>query len=304
MLTHFGVDLLAVEWNECVVCVGTFDGVHLGHQDVIKRAVSKAKEAEMPCALVTFDRHPAATLAPDRCPPLIATLEQNQAVFRSLGVGICVILRFDSELAAMTADHFLADILRARLRAEHVVVGHDFAMGHDRVGNTAWLAKRVDTSIIPPFELDGRRVSSSAVRLAVTEGDVAGAAHLLGRPFAMSGVVVSGQKLGRKLGYPTANLARSREQVVPQYGVYAGYADTPLGRYRAAMSVGLRPTVDGKSRTIEAFLLDYPGDSIYGAGVEFHFVKRLRDEVAFNGLEELKSQMALDVIETAKLPLE
>jgi riboflavin kinase/FMN adenylyltransferase len=224
-------------------------------------------------------------------------------VFRSLGVGMCVILKFDSELAAMTADHFLEDILRARLRAEHVVVGHDFAMGHDRVGNTRWLSERIDTTVVPPYEIDGRRVSSSAIRNAVISGDMPEAAQLLGRPFAMSGVVISGQKLGRKLGYPTANLARSREQVVPKYGVYAGYADTPLGRYRAAMSVGLRPTVDGKSRTIEAFLLDFPGDSIYGSGVEFHMVRRLRDEIAFAGLEELKTQMALDVIETAKLPL-
>lgn len=302
MLTHFGVDLLVPEWSESVVCVGAFDGVHLGHQALIRAAVGEASSSDRPCVLVTFDRHPAAVLAPDRRPPSIGTLEQNLGAFRRLGVALCVILRFDRALADMSAQEFLDSILFERLRATGVVVGHDFAMGHGRQGDADWLGQRIPTTVVPPFLIEGRRVSSTALRLLVAEGRVEEAERLLGRRFSIPGVVVAGRKLGRELGFPTVNLARAEDQVVPRYGVYAGYAATPKGRFRAAISVGLRPTVDGKVRAIEANLLDYPGDNLYGSAVEIEFHSRLRDEEAFPSLEELKAQMARDVERVLRIP--
>jgi riboflavin kinase/FMN adenylyltransferase len=161
MLTHFGRIHLRPEWKESVVCIGTFDGVHRGHQEVIQTAVAKAARHEIPCALVTFDRHPASTLAPDRKPAAIATLEQNLRAFRQMGVGIALVLPFDADMATKTAETFAAEILDDALCARHLVVGHDFALGRGRAGTGEWLAQRYDTQIVPPYLIDGQRVSSS-----------------------------------------------------------------------------------------------------------------------------------------------
>jgi riboflavin kinase/FMN adenylyltransferase len=303
MLVHFGTDLLTAEWQAADACVGTFDGVHLGHQEVIRTALRRAEAAERPCVLVTFDRHPAAVLAPHKKPPSVGTLDQNLAMFRSLGVAVCVVLHFDQDLANVSAQAFLDEILIARLHAVELVVGHDFAMGKGRVGDSAWLAQRIATTVVPPFELDGRRVSSTEIRKSVGEGDVENAARLLGRPFAVQGVVVPGQKLGRQIGFPTVNIARSTEQVAPADGVYAGVCRTPEGTYRAAISLGVRPAVKGAVRTLEAYLLDYPGKLLYGKAVELSFCQRIRPERDFNDLESLSEQIAKDVEIAAKVPM-
>lgn len=304
MLLHFGTDLVTAEWSAADACVGTFDGVHLGHQEVIRTALARAKSAERPCVLVTFDRHPAAVLAPDKKPPSVGTLEQNLAVFRSLGVAVCVVLHFDQDLANVSAQSFLDEILIGRLHAVELVVGHDFAMGKGRVGDPAWLAQRIATTVVPPFELDGRRVSSTEVRNSVGAGDVENAARLLGRAFAVQGVVVPGQKLGRELGFPTANIAKSTEQVTPADGVYAGVCRTPHGAFRAAISLGVRPAVKGTTRTLEAYLLDYPGEPLYGQAVELAFCERIRDEQDFADLASLKEQIAKDVERAANVPIQ
>lgn len=297
MQVHFGVGLLKAEWARAVGCVGTFDGVHRGHQAVIRRAVETAQSAELPCCLVTFDRHPAAVLAPDRCPKALASLEQNLEAFARLGVAVALVLPFDVALSQMSAQDFLNEILEARVRADRLVVGHDFAMGHRRQGTTDWLAERIPTEVVAPFELEGLRVSSSAIRQAVQEGEMELAARLLGRPFAIDGVVVSGQRLGRQLGYPTANLARSFDQVLPPDGVYAARVLWNGGAYDAALAIGTRPAVGGGDRTIEAYLLDYPGDSLYGLAVSMELRHRLREERNFPSLDALKEQMARDVLE-------
>lgn len=303
MLLHFGTDLLRAEWSAADICIGTFDGVHLGHQEVIRTAVRKAHAAERPCVLVTFDRHPAAVLAPHKKPPAVATLDQNLAAFKSLGVPVSVVLHFDERLASVTAQAFLDDLLIDKLRAIEVVVGHDFAMGRGREGDTDWLASRIQTTVVPPFEVGGRRVSSSEVRRAVAGGDLETAATLLGRPFAIQGVVVAGQRLGRELGFPTINIARSGEQVEPATGIYAGWCNTSLGTFRAAVSYGLRPAVSGTSKTLEAYLLDYPGESLYGTIVELGLVTKLRDEQNFDTLDLLKAQIARDVEQVAGMPM-
>ena len=301
MLVHFGVDLIAAEWPESIVCIGTFDGVHRGHQALIQTAVRQARDRELPAVIVTFDRHPAAILAPDRKPASLGTLEQNVIAMRHLGAGVCVILPFNDVLRQTPAEHFLEKILRSQLHASSLVVGHDFALGRDRVGTAEWLAERIPTTILPPVEEAGVRISSSAIRAAIAAGQVEEAAGYLGRPYALRGVVIGGQKLGRTLGYPTINLARSTDQAIPADGVYAGRAVTPQGEYRAAISIGMRPAVQGTHRTVEAFLLDYPGESLYGQAVELSFVARLRDELPFESLDDLVAQMAKDVALTATL---
>ncbi len=295
MQVHFGLGGLRAEWPRAVACVGTFDGVHLGHRAVIGAAVKEARNRDLPCALVTFDRHPNAVLAPERLPQSLSTLDQNLEMFSALGVTIAVILPFDVELSRRTASEFLQGILIDRLRTCAVVVGHDFAMGHDREGDPRWLAERIATTIVPPFELDGHRVSSSEIRQHVREGSMETASRLLGRHFELSGVVVQGNRLGREIGYPTANIARSADQVVPADGVYAGSFACQAGRFVAAISIGVRPAVGGTDRTVEAYLLDYGGGSLYGLSCRLAVTRRIREERNFASLEDLAKQIEDDV---------
>lgn len=302
MQVHFGEELIRAEWTKAVACLGTFDGVHKGHQQVIGTAVQRAKDRGLPCVLVTFDRHPAATLAPDRCPKAIAPLAANIKAFEALGVSVALILPFTKQLSETPAQTFLDSVLVGEARAQMLVVGHDFAFGKGREGTPEWLSPRIETEVIPPFELDGHRVSSSEIRRAIEAGNVEHANKLLGKPFCLLGVVVSGERLGRELGFPTINLARSYDGVLPKDGIYSGSAETNQGTFRAAISVGMRPTVNGSNRTVEAYLLDYPGIEIYGSSVDLHFHRRLRDEEKFDSLDALKQQMAQDVEMVANDP--
>jgi len=299
MHVHFGVDLLEPEWRESVVCIGTFDGVHLGHQEVIRHAVSRARAEGLPCVLTTFDRHPAAILAPERCPPTIASLQSNLGHFEKLGVSVAVVLTFDRALSQTSAKEFFEHVIKLKFHARAIVLGHDFAFGKNRQGTPAWLREHIETEVLPPFEIGGVRVSSSAIRRAVQDGRVEDAAALLGRPFEIPGIVVAGHRLGRELGYPTANLARSFNQVTPADGVYAGECETAFGRFSAAISIGVRPNIDAL-RTIEAFLIDYPGNELYGTAVRLFVDNRIREQRLFPTLEELKHQMALDVAQVSR----
>ncbi|CAN5569813.1 bifunctional riboflavin kinase/FAD synthetase [soil metagenome] len=300
MLTLFGLDSVVAEWMGAVVVVGTFDGVHRGHAAVIRTAVERARAMEQPCVLATFDRHPAAVLAPDRKPPCISPLDDNLARFAELGVDATVVLPFNAWLSRLSADTFLRDILRGALRAEEIVVGHDFAMGNGRQGTAAWLAERIPTTVVPPFEVEGERASSSLVRRLVVAGEMERAAAILGRPFRISGLVVGGQRLGRELGYPTANLARAADQVLPPDAVYVAEAHTVHGRFPAALAIGTRPATGGGPRSIEAYLLDYPGKSLYGTALSLDLVRLIRPEMNFPSLEALKVRMAEDVNEVGK----
>lgn len=295
MKTCFGVESLVPAWPGATVCVGVFDGVHVGHQHVIKRAAEDAREAGRPCVVVTFDRHPARVLRPQAAPAMVATLGQSLRAIGACGADLAVVLAFDEAMAATPAQEFFDRVLVGSLRAASVVVGHDFAFGRGREGDAAWLAQRITTTVVPPFEFEGGRASSTRVRDALAEGDVEAAARLLGRPFAQVGCVVQGEQLGRRLGYPTANVAPVSMQAVPGDGVYAGWAEVPGGRYAAAVSVGARPTFAGRDKVVEAHLLDYGGGPLYGRIVEVGFVLRLRAQERFATAEALQRQMAEDV---------
>jgi riboflavin kinase/FMN adenylyltransferase len=301
MQVHFGLGRLRPEWTAAVACIGTFDGFHLGHQEVVRSAVDMAHSKELPATLVTFDRHPAAVLAPSKTPPPIASLEANLAVAKSLGIDLALVLPFDASLSRMSADEFFQAVLVRGLNVQHLVVGHDFAFGNGREGTTQWLESRIETSVVPPFQIDGQRVSSTIVRRLVQAGEIEAANQMLGRPFEITGFVISGQQLGRTLGFPTVNLARSFDQVLPRDGVYAATAETVHGEYPAALAIGLRPAVEGKSRTIEAFLMDYPSHSLYGTSVRLKLQHFLRPELNFPSLTALTDQMAQDVLNIREL---
>lgn len=277
------------------MCIGVFDGVHLGHQAVIGEAVSRAHVAGRPAVVVTFDRHPMAVLAPERKPKQVLPLQENILKIGGLGVDICAVAAFDRDLSTMTAESFFKEYLVAKLGAVEMVVGHDFAFGYQRQGTPQWLSQRVPTHVHPPLELDGSRISSSLVRAAIAEGRLADARRMLGSDYRFVGVVVRGQRLGSDLGVPTANLTPLCDQVLPGAGIYAGRAMCQGKVFNAAVSVGFRPTVAGAGFAIEAHLMDYLGGDLYGRTVALDFVERLRDELTFENVEQMTDQMHMDI---------
>ena len=270
------------------VAVGTFDGVHRGHREVIRGADT----------VVTFDPHPLSVLAPARTPPLLTTLERKAELVAGLGVGELVVVPFDDAFAALTADEFVDTVLVERLGATHVSVGENFRFGHGAEGDAARLAAdgRFETRIAPLLEVDAEVVSSSHIRGLVLGGAVEYADELLGAPFTITREVVHGDKRGRDLGFPTANLLPADGYVTPGHGVYACRATIVEGTtYAAATSVGVRPMFEtGRGELIEAYLLDFDGD-LYGQPLRLEFLKRLRGEKRFESVEALIEQMGRDV---------
>ncbi|MFN3728530.1 MAG: bifunctional riboflavin kinase/FAD synthetase [Fimbriimonadaceae bacterium] len=296
MRTHYGFASIPDGFPSSIVCLGAFDGVHRGHREVLRVAVEEARSLSLPAVALTFDRHPAATLAPDREPLALCSLEEKVARILATGIDIVVVAPFDREMASTTADDFYRSILIGQLHAEAVVVGHDFGFGKGREGSPQWLSQRMRTIMVPPFEWRESRVSSTRIRDAISVGDVAAAGDLLGQPHTMEGVVVAGQKLGRTLGYPTANLVADRAFAVPPDGIYVVDVQMPDKQvFRGALSIGNRPTVGGTSRTIEVFLIGYKSDSLYGQVLAIKFLDRIRDELHFDSLDALKERMAMDV---------
>jgi len=278
------------------VAVGVFDGVHRGHREVIRGADT----------VLTFDPHPLTVIAPPSAPRLLTTLERKAELVAGLGVEELVVVPFDAAFAARSADQFVDDVLVGALRATHVSVGENFRFGHRAAGDPDRLRAdgRFEVRVAPLLELDGEVVSSSHIRGLVLGGAVEYADRLLGAPFLMSGEVMHGDKRGRELGYPTANLVPREGYVTPGHGVYACRATTAEGRtYAAATNVGVRPMfVTGRGELIEAFLLDFDGD-LYGSQLRVEFLKRLRGEKRFESVDALIEQMARDVEEARDVAL-
>jgi riboflavin kinase/FMN adenylyltransferase len=272
------------------VAVGTFDGVHRGHREVIGGADT----------VLTFEPHPLSVLAPARAPLLLTTLERKAELVASLGVEELVVVPFDQAFAALTAEEFVDVVLVQRLAATHVSVGENFRFGHGAEGDAARLAAdgRFETRVAPLLEVDGEVVSSSHIRGLVLGGAVEYADALLGTPFTLTREVVHGDKRGRELGYPTANLLPADGYVTPGHGVYACRATVASGAtYAAATNIGVRPMfATGRGELIEAFLLDFSED-IYGQPLRLEFLKRLRGEKRFDSIDALVEQMGRDVDE-------
>jgi riboflavin kinase/FMN adenylyltransferase len=271
------------------VAVGTFDGVHLGHREVIRGSDS----------VLTFDPHPVSVVAPQHTPKLLTTLERKAELIASLGVEELIVIPFDSAFAKRTADEFIQDVLVGALGASQVAIGENFRFGHKAQGDPRLLAAeaRFQTVVHPLLEVDGEIVSSSHIRGLVLAGEVSEANRLLGGPFQLRGDVVHGDERGRELGFPTANLIPEETLVCPGHGVYACVANG----HPAAVSIGVRPTFKtGRGELIEAFLLDFEGD-LYGKPLTIEFFERLRGERRFGDPEALVEQLHRDVERTREL---
>lgn len=265
------------------VAIGTFDGVHRGHQAVIKGADT----------VLTFDPHPLQVIHPSALPKLIMPFGVKRDVIEGLGVRELVVIPFDREFAALSAEEFIERVLIERLGAESVAVGENFRFGAKAKGDPAMLAAReeFETRVVPLVEVDGETVSSTRIRALVAAGDMEGARHCLGAPFMVEGTVVEGDQRGRELGFPTANIVPDDHLVIPGHGVFAAFADG----VPAAVNVGVRPTFEsGRGVLIETYLIDRTED-LYGRTLRVAFVERLRGEKRFPSVEELIAQMRIDV---------
>jgi riboflavin kinase/FMN adenylyltransferase len=280
--------------TERSVAVGTFDGVHLGHREVIAGADS----------VLTFDPHPVSVVAPQHTPRLLTTLERKAELIASLGVQELVVIPFDREFAGRSAQQFIDDVLVGALGAARVAIGENFRFGHKAQGDPRLLAgdARFITDVHPLLEVDGEIVSSSHIRGLLLAGEVADASRLLGADFQLRGEVVHGDRRGRELGFPTANLVPDETLACPGHGVYACVAEgDALGARPAAVSIGVRPTFKtGRGELIEAFILDFDGD-LYGSELRLRFRERLRGERRFADAHSLIEQMHLDVQRTREI---
>jgi len=280
--------------------VGSFDGVHLGHTDVIRRTVVAAARDGAQPALMTFEPHPRCVLDPANCPPSVTTLQEQLALVESLGIEHAIVIRFDRALAGLSPQQFI-DLVATAMEVKRWVVGFDFAFGRERRGNAEWLrANGHAVDVVPPFTLNGKELHSSDVRRLVTLGEMEEVTRLLGREYSMAGPVEAGDRVGRRLGFPTANIAIEPNKLVPALGAYAGRAVAEEGKFIAALSVGYRPTFGGTQLRVEAFLLDFEGD-LYQQRLELKFVRYLHPDITFPNTDELVQQLRSDVADTRRI---
>lgn len=292
-----GTTLLAAS----VLTIGNFDGVHRGHADIFAHLQKTAAARKCPSVVVTFEPHPLKLLAPHAAPPLITTFEQKERLIAQFGIDYLAVIPFTRELSCYPAEQFVTTLLCGVLAMQHIIIGHDYAFGRNREGNYETLQNLGEQhgfslEDLSPVGENGVIFSSSLVRSAVSCGEMEQAAQVLGRAFQISGIVVHGREIGQTLGFPTANVKSSNE-LLPADGVYAVLVDVNGRMVQGACNIGCNPTVQGKERTIEVFLLDF-SEQIYDVPVAVHFIKRLRPVQKFSGLEELKIAIRHDVAET------
>jgi riboflavin kinase / FMN adenylyltransferase len=284
---------LAAQDGPLHLALGVFDGVHVGHQAVIKRAVDAAARDGGKAFVVTFSPHPIRVIAPEKAPAaLLATLDEKAAVVKALGVDGLLVIRFDLAFAGMAAEEFVRKLCAGNVRT--IAVGVDWRFGSNRSGDVAMLRKMgaelgFNLEAVSPVMWDGERISSTRIRQAIRDGNFAAAGEMLGRPYELSGIVTEGRKLGREIGFPTANL-RLGERQLPADGVWAV---TVNGTLKGVANLGMRPTLDGTERLLEVHLFDFSGD-LYGKELRVSFVKHLRPERKFASVEELREQIAKD----------
>jgi riboflavin kinase/FMN adenylyltransferase len=283
-----------------VVTQGTFDGVHLGHQHVLKQVVNIAKEYQKPSLLITFYPHPRLVINPnDSTIKMLSSIEEKAKIILEMGIDYVLVLSFTHEISQYSPEKFVHDILVSKLNAQCMVVGYDHRFGKNRSGGFSELtefAKKFNFKVkeINASEIDEIAVSSTRIRKAIASGNLREANELLGKPYRLTGIVVEGQKLGRQLGFPTANLMIDEpHKLIPPNGVYLGFVIIQNKKYKIMLNIGVRPTVDGKFQTIEAHIIDFNED-IYNQKLTIYLVQFLREELRFNGLEALKIQLQKD----------
>ena len=299
------IDALPIDAASSVVSVGFFDGVHLGHREVLHRTVRVAGERGVPSVAVTFDRHPREVLTPGSEPRLLTTVERKTELIAATGVDVLVVLEFDEGFSRWPAERFMREVLSEGLHAEHCVMGANFTFGHRAQGNVDLLiaegarygltAERVEL-----VELGDRPLSSSSIREALAAGDLEWPRRALGRRFVLDGTVVGVAGRGHDLGYPTANLRTWPRLLLPGQGIYAGRAEVDGASFVAAIDVGTNPTFGTEPLHVESYLLDFDGD-LHGRDLAVEFWAYLRPEVRFETPEELVTAMAEDVRRTREL---
>ncbi|MCI0744015.1 MAG: bifunctional riboflavin kinase/FAD synthetase [Verrucomicrobia subdivision 3 bacterium] len=313
-IIHDSSELKAGERKVCVA-IGVFDGVHLGHQQVIRQTLTDAEQQEALAVVITFDRHPNAVVAPERTPELIYSLPQKLRVIESFGADVTWLIRFDEAFSRQTGEEFVRKMARDFGHIHSICVGSTFTFGHKRSGNVE-LLRRLGSELhfsvhgLAAVALDGEIVSSTRIRDAIRSGQLEAAGQMLGRGYALSGKVVKGDGFGHTLGFPTANLDTTG-LVLPPNGVYAAHAHlypALLQRsgkdegHRAAVNIGVRPTLSDPQpkRRVEAHLLDFGGD-LYGRELDLTFVEKLRDEQKFGSIDRLKAQIERDIAAAREL---
>jgi riboflavin kinase/FMN adenylyltransferase len=288
-----------------IIALGNFDGFHLGHQAVVGRAVQRGAHERRPVIVATFDPHPVRHFRPDTPPFRLTTLDQRERLFAHAGADAMLVFKFGDALASTTAEDFVGNLLAAQLGAAGIVTGEDFTFGKGRAGNAGMLGELgashgIQAETVAPILLDGEPVSSSRIRAALRAGDPGTATRLLTRPFAIEGVVVDGDKRGRALGWPTANVELGN-YLRPAYGIYAVRVTLDDGsEHDGVASLGIRPTFDPPKELLEAVLFDFDGD-LYGRTIEVALHAFLRPEARFESIEELKAQMDADAVQARQL---
>lgn len=284
--------------NRTVLTIGNFDGVHLGHRAIFRRVVDKARELQSTAAVVTFEPHPLRFLAPKQAPLRLNTPEEKVRLLSASCIDLLVVLNFDAQLAAISAEDFVKDILVGKLGVKHLIVGYDYAFGHNRQGDTTFLAEQAGLydftlEVLEPVRSEQQAHSSTAIRQFLQAGQVAEAIKILGRNFTLDGEVVHGEGRGRKLGFPTANL-QTQKEILPRAGVYAVKVKWCEKYYNGVINIGRRPTFADSDPTLEIHLIDFQGD-LYGERLRIYFVDRLRDEQKFPSVEALQGAVLKDI---------
>jgi riboflavin kinase / FMN adenylyltransferase len=284
------------------LAIGFFDGVHLGHQQIIRQTLADGRQHEAVALVLTFDRHPNTVVAPSRVPPLIYSLPQKLRAIESLGADRLLLIRFDKAFSEQTGEAFIRGLARDLGRVQSLCVGANFLFGHKRAGDVQLLRRlgaelRFTVHGLAAISLDGKAVSSTRIREAIRLGKLDAANQMLGRTYSLAGTVVRGDGLGHKLGFPTANIDVTG-LVLPPNGVYAVHAELGGRRYRSVLNIGLRPTLQSPAPQlrVEAHLIDFAAD-IYGRELEVSFLEMLRPERKFASLRELREQIARDILE-------
>ncbi len=285
------------------VTVGNFDGLHLGHQKILRSVKERARANGLHAAVITFDPHPMRVLQPDRAPLMIQTMSQRLAGFEQMGIEAALVLRFDRALSLVSPEEFIQRILVGGLRAGAILVGANFRFGHRGAGDVRLLGeigKRdgFEVEVVAPVEVAGKIVSSTAIRAAVAGGDVAAAIPLMGRPFSLTGEIRSGAGRGRTILFPTLNLVPEQE-LLPKLGVYATESAVGGKLFSSVTNVGTRPTFDGVGVTIESHLFGF-NENLAGGPMEVRFHERIRGEKKFSGVDALREQIARDIVTARK----
>ena len=285
-----------------IVVIGNFDGVHRGHQQILNRA--KVLAGDKKIVALTFDPHPVSVFAPERAPTLLTTLSDKIELLKIHNADQVAVIKFTKEFAAMVPEEFVQKVLVDQLKATTVIVGSNFTYGFKAGGNVESLRAHSDfeTVVLDLHSESDQSISSTRIRKAIVDGDVEAAREMLTRPHRLDGIVVHGEKRGREIGYPTANLGSFENQTVPSDGVYAGWLTVGIDRWPAAISIGTNPTFDGlRGRQVEAYAIDQVDLDLYSKAATIEFGWRLRDTLKFDGLEPLLAQMAQDCSEARRL---